>query len=590
MIQNKKCEDKHSVDSCILQLSDHISFHIKNLGQIKEAVVNLKDLNIIMGHNSTSKTYLTHTIYGFYKFLLHTLHLLLSPKFADSYDNEMNTGGVVYASDYLASYGLKSPYFIDGLSINKWLLTKIDKIKHEPLSTLEFSIPLSELEEAISRDLNHLAEYYVKNCLSQDLAIDPALANTMLSGCSLQLLLNKNFLGVDLQLNQGQSLGDDLRFQRLTFLLNINNPWQTNDQFARMSFILKSCGLNITITNDVPFIEDKQPLDYGRVAKLLSGSVISHLWVVVSGLSFVNPFVISADRASIPLFYKELDANRSNLIRSMQNNPDFQRILGVEQLLQQQTGNYSQMVQDNINFVRSLSSYKKHYIRYTLDMNSNKDTKLDQSRIAINQFQNIADYLSQEINHGNYEIDEEFDQIYFVPLSQDRPVRIPIHNVSSSIKALLILDFYVKYVLPLPNSYKKFLIIDEPELSLHPDNQRKIARLLAMIVNTGVKVMCTTHSDFFIHEFNNLIGLSSLSEEDRQDIISIKFEGNKTIYASDMLLTQDQISCYEMSDKSSSNIVVEKCVVDKYGIEAKYIDDEGSKINNMMRNIQDKFW
>jgi predicted ATPase len=177
-----------------------------------------------------------------------------------------------------------------------------------------------------------------------------------------------------------------------------------------------------------------------------------------------------------------------------------------------------------------------------------------------------------------------------VPLSQDRPVRIPIHNVSSSIKALLILDFYVKYVLPIPNAYKKFLIIDEPELSLHPDNQRKIARLLAMIVNAGVKVMCTTHSDFFIHEFNNLIGLSSLSEEDRQNIISIKFEGNKTVYASDMLLTQDQISCYEMSDKLSNNIVVEKCVVDKYGIEAKYIDDEGSKINNMMQNIQDKFW
>ena len=55
----------------------------------------------------------------------------------------------------------------------------------------------------------------------------------------------------------------------------------------------------------------------------------------------------------------------------------------------------------------------------------------------------------------------------------------------------------------------KFLIIDEPELNLHPQNQRKVARLLARIVRAGIKVMISTHSDHIVRELNNLIMLSA---------------------------------------------------------------------------------
>lgn len=52
------------------------------------------------------------------------------------------------------------------------------------------------------------------------------------------------------------------------------------------------------------------------------------------------------------------------------------------------------------------------------------------------------------------------------------------------------------------------LIIDEPELNLHPDNQRKMAGLLARLVNCGVKVLVTTHSDYLIRELNNRVMLN----------------------------------------------------------------------------------
>lgn len=49
------------------------------------------------------------------------------------------------------------------------------------------------------------------------------------------------------------------------------------------------------------------------------------------------------------------------------------------------------------------------------------------------------------------------------------------------------------------------LTIDEPESHLHPAMQRKVALLLADVVNHGIGVTVTTHSDFFLGEINNLI-------------------------------------------------------------------------------------
>ena len=37
-------------------------------------------------------------------------------------------------------------------------------------------------------------------------------------------------------------------------------------------------------------------------------------------------------------------------------------------------------------------------------------------------------------------------------------------------------------------------MIDEPELNIHPANQRHIARLLARLVNAGMSVVISTHA------------------------------------------------------------------------------------------------
>jgi hypothetical protein len=43
------------------------------------------------------------------------------------------------------------------------------------------------------------------------------------------------------------------------------------------------------------------------------------------------------------------------------------------------------------------------------------------------------------------------------------------------------------------------------------NNQLKMARLKVRLVNNGINVFITTHSDYIIKEFNNLLGLLSLT-------------------------------------------------------------------------------
>ncbi len=103
---------------------------------------------------------------------------------------------------------------------------------------------------------------------------------------------------------------------------------------------------------------------------------------------------------------------------------------------------------------------------------------------------------------GAYKIDARTDDIVFKPYQKKRDGKkteeLSLHMTSSSVKSLFGLWFYLKH------QAKKgdILMIDEPELNFHPASQRKITRLLAQLVNAGLKVVI---SNIAIISFVNLI-------------------------------------------------------------------------------------
>lgn len=197
-----------------------------------------------------------------------------------------------------------------------------------------------------------------------------------------------------------------------------------------------------------------------------------------------SPFIVSTERTGAVTFRSELNLAKNRLINyahqvKADEAPDpmalIQSVLG--------TG-YPLPVKDNVDFVNQLGA-----------------VELQTSPLRA-AFPELLDQL-EDILGGSYKLSKVGD-IDFVPKGT-RGVRLRMGESSSAVRSLVILSFYLRHLAKAGD----LLMVDEPELNLHPANQRKLARLLARLVNAGVKVFVTTHSDYIIKEFNTLIMFNS---------------------------------------------------------------------------------
>ena len=86
--------------------------------------------------------------------------------------------------------------------------------------------------------------------------------------------------------------------------------------------------------------------------------------------------------------------------------------------------------------------------------------------------------------------------------------RFPMARASSMLSELAPLLL----VLKSPGISVDHITIDEPEAHLHPEMQVRVASFLAALVNKGMRIVLTTHSDFFVSQFNNMMRLNELTE------------------------------------------------------------------------------
>ena len=80
----------------------------------------------------------------------------------------------------------------------------------------------------------------------------------------------------------------------------------------------------------------------------------------------------------------------------------------------------------------------------------------------------------------------------------------PINKASSMVSELAPVVLFLKYLVREGD----LVILEEPESHLHPAAQRQMARGIVRLVNAGVKVLITTHSEFLVSQINNLMRLS----------------------------------------------------------------------------------
>lgn len=282
---------------------------------------------------------------------------------------------------------------------------------------------------------------------------------------------------------------------------------------------------------------------------------ISIEWLVLSCytkfllMDFPNPFILTADRLGIPLFYKELDFTKSRLVEMLQKMSDKKTgdRFSPHTFIDKNASRYALPIKDNIDYTRDIP----HIIggRGALE---NRDLHNSVEKIMGGSYKsdkNDVRFVSKKRGKGRFDI--------------------PLHMASSSARVLSDLYFYLRHQVK-PN---QLLIIDEPESHLDTQNQIMLARMLSQFVRSGIKVLITTHSDYVLKEINNLIMLNSSFEGKEELIKKLKYKGCES-------LDPESLRCY-IAEKGQ----LTPCEVDEFGVDLPMFDETIDSINKASNEL-----
>lgn len=103
-------------------------------------------------------------------------------------------------------------------------------------------------------------------------------------------------------------------------------------------------------------------------------------------------------------------------------------------------------------------------------------------------------------------------------------------------------------------------MIEEPEISLHPQLQWEMARVLIRLMNQGLPVLASTHSDIILQHINNMIKANEMSKKDRFL--------EKMWYEPEDLLSREQVAVYQFDEQKNGQTRLTKLPCGDYGFEA----------------------
>lgn len=310
---------------------------------------------------------------------------------------------------------------------------------------------------------------------------------------------------------------------------------------------------NLIVTLLVEKEKVKIPRD---IIKLIISDALKQ---IIFSETFPRPFIASAERTGAAIFRRELNFARNRLLEEM---GQADKNIDPRELLFKEYDDYALPIKTNVDFTRQLETIIK------------KSSFIAQNHPHI--LHEFADIIG-----GEYTVTSS-DELYYIP--QGKRIKLSIDESSSAVRSLLDVGFYLRYEARAGD----LLMVDEPELNLHPENQRRVARLFARLVNLGIKVFMTTHSDYIIKELNTLIMLN-------HDKPHLKRIAKEKEYQPEELLSSKQVKVYiaekrlvKIDGKKRATKIQTLTPADidpEWGIEARSFDTTINAMNEIQEAI-----
>lgn len=313
---------------------------------------------------------------------------------------------------------------------------------------------------------------------------------------------------------------------------------------SRLETIGKIQGVQVKISKDsgtsqlfVSILNESIPSDSVRGIMFMLDSFIYNF---LASYPIGNVEMFTVERNSIYTFNKELSVRKQEALDNVL------------------------LLMDKEKKLNRFDLYFRNNYKYPLPIRLGLETADNLVEVKKNesQYAQYSSFIEEQLLHGKVQVSNDGD-IQFKP-SQSARTTLPIQMTASVVKTLSSLDIYLKHVAAIND----LIIIDEPEINLHPDNQILVARMLVRLMHNGFRIILSTHSDYIVREINNMVMMSQKEASVVKGLLA-----NETYSENEYLSPQDLgVYYFNYPLPRSKHVKVERLKVGMSGFSVKSID------------------
>jgi hypothetical protein len=441
--------------------------------------------------------------------------------------------------------------------------------------------PLDEAEVDLAKltiicGKNNTGKTYVSYTIYGFFANWYRIANIKVNTADFRRLLEQGSIGIDLEdkvankwmdskekfeMRWQESLPDILaappaRFTntKLTFDFSLDSAWierpYTKEFMSESGKVILSANKPANCKT-MELVAIKDETDDRSPRFILESMVSQTLMEAVFSPYIPNVFMVSSERTGAVTFKEELNLTKNRLVSFLSKTDVGKESFNMEGLFNAvYKHGYPIPVEHNVIYVNRFASLESR------------------SGSLIIERPDILEYF-ESITGGRYETNKD-GVTHFVPIGTK--VKLQLSEASSSARSLVLLWYWLNF----EATNDSILIIDEPEMNLHPENQRAFARFIALLTNAGVSVFITTHSDTIVREINTLLMLSRNSSHFREIMDKYNYKKEELLSLSDVRLyvaNGKQRTLLNRVKKGSKACLIEIKPTESMGLTADIFDE-----------------